>query len=132
MKHNALAIAVILIIVLIIGYLFGTGLLKRGDVALTDFQVSEDGTKLTFSTTITTAMGYTRGFKDNGGGVKSHYLDFYSTFGGLNSRFGAKNHFELELGKDSSEIYFRRGDGGYELMLEKNQETGIWSRPSSK
>ncbi len=129
MKHNALTIAVILIIVLIITYLFGTGLLKRGDVVLTDFYVSEDGTMLTFSTSIMTAMGYTRGFKDNGGGVKSHYLDFYSTFGGLNSKFGAKNNFELELDGDDCEVYFRRSDGGYELVLKKDDESGIWSRP---
>ena len=130
MKHNVLTIAVILIIVLVIGYLFGTGLFKRGDVVLVDYNISEDGTKLTFTTTIMTAMGYTRGFKDNGGGAKSHYLDFYSTFGGLNSKFGAKNSFELELGKDSSEIYFRRGDGGYQLVLQKDSETGIWRAPS--
>lgn len=42
--------------------------------------------------------------KDNGGGVKPHYLTFYSTFGGINSSFGAVNSLVLELGKDDTEI----------------------------
>ena len=74
-------------------------------------------------------MGYVRGFKDNGGGVKPHYLTFYSTFGGLNSSFGTVNSFVLELGKDDTEIYFKRPNGGYELVLVKNGDTGEWERP---
>jgi hypothetical protein len=74
-------------------------------------------------------MGYVRGFKDNGGGVKPHYLTFYSTFGGLNSSFGAVNSFVLELGKNDTEIYFNRPNGGYELVLVKNIDTGEWERP---
>lgn len=74
-------------------------------------------------------MGFIRGYKDNSGGVKPHYLTFYSTFGGLNSSFGAKNEFVLELDKDDSEICFKRANGGYELVLQKNAETGAWERP---
>lgn len=74
-------------------------------------------------------MGYIRGFKDVGGREKPHYLTFYSTFGGLNSSFGAKNEFILELGENDSEIYFNRKDGGYELVLQKNIETGEWVKP---
>jgi len=76
-------------------------------------------------------MGYIRGYKNDGGGVKPHYLTFYSTFGGLNSSFGAKNKFELELGEDDTEIYFNRPDGGYELVLQKNTETGEWYNPNN-
>ena len=110
-------------------YFVGTGFLERMDVLLYDYSVSEDGTELTFSAGIMSSMGFIRGYKDNGGGVKPHYLTFYSTFGGLNSSFGAKNEFVLELDKDDSEIYFKRANGGYELVLQKNAETGAWERP---
>lgn len=73
--------------------------------------------------------GITRGFKDNGGGVKPHYLTFYSTFGGLNCQLGAKSEHTLTLDKDDTEIYFNRADGGYELVLQKDKETGEWIRP---
>ena len=74
-------------------------------------------------------MGFTRGFKDNGGGIKPHYLTFYSTFGGLNSKLGAKSEHILELDKDDIEIYFNRADGGYELIWQKDKVTGEWVRP---
>ena len=117
------------VIVLSSLYFVGTGFLERMDVLLYDYSVSEDGTELTFSAGIMSSMGFIRGYKDNGGGVKPHYLTFYSTFGGLNSSFGAKNEFVLELDKDDSEIYFKRANGGYELVLQKNAETGAWERP---
>lgn len=60
---------------------------------------------------------------------KPHYLTFYSTFGGVNSSFGTVNTFILELDPDDTEIYFNRPGGGYELVLEKNTETGEWVRP---
>lgn len=102
--------------------------MKKTDVALGEYSVSEDGTKLTFHTGVMSSMGYIRGFKDNGGGVKPHYLTFYSTFGGLNSSFGAKSEFELELDENDTEIYFGRSDGGYELVLQKDIDTGEWVR----
>ncbi len=67
-------------------------------------------------------MGYIRGFKDKSGGVKPHYLTFYSAFGGLNSSFGTVNTFVLELESDDAEIYFNRANGGYELVLQKPLE----------
>ena len=39
------------------------------------------------------------------------------------------NSIVLELGKDDTEIYFNRPDGGYELVLVKNVDTGEWVRP---
>jgi len=114
---------------MILSFFVGTGFAKRVDVVLLDYLVSEDGTKLTFNTTIASSMGYTRGFEDKGGGVKPHYLVFYSSFGGLNSSFGAKSEFELDLNENDTEIYFNRADGGYELVLQKNIETGEWARP---
>jgi hypothetical protein len=131
-KKRIVLIATSVITVLVIcvlSYLIGTGFHKRTDVILIDYSVSADGTKLTFTTAIPTSMGYIRGFTNRGGGVKPHYLTFYSTFGGLNSSFGAKHEFELDLGKDDTEIYFNRPGGGYELVLQKNETTGKWERP---
>lgn len=128
-EKRIVIIAISVIVVLIASFLVGTGFSKRTDVVLLDYSVSEDGTKLTFKTTIPTSMGYIRGFEDDGGGVKPHYLTFYSTFGGLNSSFGAKHEFELDLGEDDTEIYFNRPDGGYQLVLQKNEETGEWAKP---
>ena len=129
MIKKILIILLAVVIVLSALYFVGTGFLERMDVLLYDYSVSEDGTELTFSAEIMSSMGFIRGYKDNGGGVKPHYLTFYSTFGGLNSSFGAKNEFVLELDKDDSEIYFKRANGGYELVLQKNAETGAWERP---
>ena len=103
--------------------------MERTDVALGEYSVSEDGTILTFNAGVMSYMGYIRVYKDEGGGVKEHYLTFYSTFGGLNSSFGAKNEFVLELNENDSEIYFKRGNRSYKHVLKKNAETGVWERP---
>ncbi|MBQ3095002.1 MAG: zf-HC2 domain-containing protein [Clostridia bacterium] len=133
-KRNRIMIATTVIataLIVLLGCCFiGTGFLKRNDVFLVDYSVSEDGTEITLHTGIASSMGYTRGFKDNGGGEKPHYLTFYATFGGLNSTFGAKREFELELDKTDTEIWFNRADGGYELVLQKNETTGEWVRPA--
>lgn len=129
-KKRVAIISTLIVVVLIMSYLVGTGFRKRADVVLLDYSVSDDGTKLTFKTTIPTSMGYIRGFENNGGGVKPHYLTFYSTFGGLNSSFGAKYEFELDLNEEDTEIYFNRPDGGYELVLQKDADTGEWEEPT--
>lgn len=124
-----IAILVTAVIVLLGSYWIGSGFMERNDVALLDYSLSEDGTEITLHTAVMSSMGYTRGFSDNGGGVKPHYLTFYSTFGGLNSSFGAKNTFHLALEPDDREIWFHRADGGYELVLQKDSDSGEWVRP---
>lgn len=128
MKKKAILIIAI-IVVLLTSFWVGTGFMKRTDVALGAYSVSEDGSEITLNVGVMSSMGYIRDFKDNGGGVKPHYLTFYSTFGGLNSSFGAVNSFVLEIGKDDTEIYFNSPKGGYELVLVKNVDTGEWERP---
>ena len=93
-----------------------------------DFVVSEDGSMITFKVDVGSSMGYVRGYKDDGGGVKPHYLKFYSAWGGLNSSIGAKNEFVLELEPEDTEIYLYHGDGGYELALKKDVTSGGWQR----
>lgn len=130
-KKNIVLIAIIILCVLIMSFLIGTGFIERTDVALTEYSVSEDGKTLTFHAYVMSSMGYIRGYKNNGGGVKPHYLTFYSTFGGLNSSFGSTNEFILTLDENDTEIYFGRTDGGYELVLYKDIETGEWKRPEA-
>jgi len=128
MKKNIIGVIAIAA-VLIVSFLIGTGFLKRTDVALTEYSVNEDGTEIRLGVQVSSSMGYIRGFRNHGGGVKPHYLTFYSAFGGLNSSFGAVNTVVLGLDADDKEIYFNRPGGGYELVLQKNAGTGEWSRP---
>ena len=129
MKKNVIVFALAMIFVLAAAFLIGTGFMGRPDVVLFDYAVAEDGSSIRLGVQVASSMGYVRGFQDHGGGVKPHYLTFYSTFGGLNSTFGSKNSFVLELSEDDTEIYFNRPNGGYELVLVKNIDTGEWERP---
>lgn len=127
-KKMFLTLAVIA--ALMISMLVCMGFRKRTDVVLFDYSVSEDGGTINLEIQVASSMGYIRGFKDKGGGVKPHYLTFYSTFGGLNSSFGAINEIELELSQDDTEIYFNRPGGGYELVLQKDIAADEWMRPA--
>lgn len=131
MKKRAITVITV-IVVLVVTFLIGTGFRKRTDVVLVDYSVLEEGAAINLGVRISSSMGYIRGFKNNGGGVKPHYLTFYSTFGGLNSSLGTVNSFVLELEADDTEIYFNRPNGGYELVLVKDEETGEWLRPVVK
>lgn len=125
------SVIVIAIIVVFAGdFLLGTGFQKRTDVILVDYSVTDDGKAINLVVKVPVSTGYVRGFQDKSGGVKPHYLTFYNTFGGFNSSFGAKDHFILELNPDDTEIYFNRPDNGYELVLQKDSNTGEWMRPT--
>lgn len=124
-----IAAALTVAISLSVFYLVGTGFMKQTSVVLTDYSESEDGTEITLHVAVASSMGYIRDYKDEGGGVKPHYLKFYSTFGGLNSSFGSENSFALDIAQDDTEIYFYQGDGGYRLVLKKNDQTGVWEVP---
>lgn len=112
---------------MIAGFLIGSGFQKRTDVILFEYSISED--KTTINVGIASSIGYVRGFKDIGANIKSYYLTFYNTFGGINCTFSSKNTFVLELAPNDTEIYFNRQDGRYELVLVKDEETGQWLRP---
>lgn len=126
-KIVAVAVA---IAILAAAYLIGTGFRKSTDVFLAEYSVTEDGAAIRLEIQSASSMGYVRGFQDNGGGVKPHYLTFYRTFGGINSTLGMKNAFILPVEPEDTEIYFNRPDGGYELVLQKDAETGEWVRPA--
>ena len=99
---------------------------KRTDIMLTNYTISEDGSEITILVGVVSSMGYVRTLKVKPGG-DNKYITFYSTFG-LNNRIGSKKEFKINLGPDSEEIYFYKGDGGYDLVLRKNSENGEWQR----
>lgn len=89
-----------------------------------DYEVSQDGSEITFKVGIGSSMGFVRGYKDE---VKdnAHYLKFYSAWGGFNSSLGAKNTYTLKLDPDDTEIYVYHGESGYALALQKDA-AGRW------
>ena len=125
-----IGLVVAVILTLLVAFFIGTGLTKNPKVEIINYSVNEDGSELNFTIGIPDSIGYTRGYKNKGGGVRSHYLNFYNTFGVINSDWGAKFEFTLELDEDDTEVYFNRTGGGYELVLQKNEETGEWERPN--
>lgn len=124
MKKKMIIIFLVIIFAFIGLFLLG-GLRKRTDVVLTNYSISEDGTKIKLSVAITSTIGYARDLRIKQGG-DNKYITFYSTFGFFNSKFGAKSEYEIELNPSCTEIYFHKGDGGYKLVLEKNEETNEW------
>jgi hypothetical protein len=112
---------------LIFAWMIISGYSYQTSAYITDqFVVSEDGKELKFTIAVGSPMGYVRGFKDEGGGVKPHYLKFYSAWGGLNSSIGAKSEYVLKLDPNDTEIYVYNGDSGYSLALKKDIESGEW------
>ena len=103
----------------------GSGFAER-EVYLAEYTVSEDGRTLTFS--VPASMGYVRGFTQKQ--VQGlQYLTFYSTFGGPNSRFGAKHTFTLTLEEADQEILFNDAQDGWNPVLCREEQTGEWVRP---
>lgn len=120
-------IAIFLLIV-IVGWMIGTGYTYETSAYISEYTVSEDGSEIRFTVDVGSSLGYVRGFKDEGGGIKPHYLKFYSAWGGLNSAIGAKSEFVMPLAPDDTEIYIYHGNQGYSLILQRNAETGQWFR----
>ena len=69
-------IALIVVIAVSASYLIGTGYIINGGIYLGEYNVSEDGKEITFNAGVASSMGFIRGYKDEGGGVKPHYLKF--------------------------------------------------------
>lgn len=130
MKKKALIITLAVFFVILAG-MIASGFRVCTSVYITDdFTVSADGGEITFQVKAGSSMGFVRGYKDEGGGVRPHYLKFYSSWGGWNSSVGAKNEYRLKLDSEDSEIYVYHENGGYDLALAKDVATGEWYRVS--
>ena len=128
MKKKAVIVFLAMLCAAVV-WTIGSGFTVNTSVYITDdFVVSDNGKEITLTVGMGTSMGYVRSYKDEGGGVKPHYLKFYSAWGGLNSCVGAKNQYTLELRPEDTEIYIYRGNGGYVLALQKDSVSGEWYR----
>lgn len=128
MKRKAVFGVLAALVLLAVLWFVGTGFIKCESVSMGNFTVSEDGKTLTFNAGVTTSMGYIRGFRAERV-ENAQYLTFYNTFGGLNSRFGAKTEFTLPLEESDDFIYFNMLNGQYRLALEKDKLTREWRKP---
>lgn len=124
MKKKTIIITILLIIISIGLLLFSTGGKITG-IILNDYSLSHDGKVMSIKVGLASSMGYVRSVKERQDDNKI-YLTFYSTYG-LNSDFGANDEFKIDLKPSINEIYFYRGDSGYKLVLQKNEETNEWN-----
>ena len=131
MVKQVLAVILGVICILSVVYLVGTGLMRRSDVFVGEFTVAEDGKTMEISAGVASSMGYIRSVSQRKDGEKLN-ISFYSAFGGLNSRLGARSCFTLSLDEDISEICIYRGYGEYKTLLAKNSETGQWERADDR
>ncbi len=127
MKKTFIIILAFAILVSVV-WVIGSGFNKRTDVFLSDYSVSEDGNEITLQVGVLSSMGYVRGFLNDTNKTEVMEMQFYSTFGGLNSSIGAKGEFVIILNPECREIYFYHNDG-FDLVLQKNHATGEWERP---
>ena len=87
---------------------------------------AEDGKALTMHTGIWSSMGYTRAVRTKQVG-DTLQCTFYTAFGGLNSKIGAQNVFTVPV-EGCSQVAFFRGDGRWDIVLQKDPTTGAWER----
>lgn len=124
---KVLAIVLLLLVLAAMALFIGSGFSKRTDVALGDFLVSEDGSSLRIQAGPSGSMGYIRAVsvqrKDSG-----LYCSFYCAFGGLNSKLGAKNTFDIPLDGSCTEVFFHQGGDQYTLVLQKDPLSGVWAK----
>lgn len=124
-NRKVLVISIIIIAVFLIAVFLITGR-ARTDVFLKDFEVSANGKTMTIEVGVSDSAGYVRKMKRTSGSM-NYYYTFYSTFG-INSKFGSKDTYEIELDDNVNEIYFYTGDKGYKLVLVKNTATRQWEK----
>ena len=122
-KKTLIIVSIIVIAVIGVGLFLASGR-ARTDVYLKDFEVSADGKTITLKVGVSSSAGYVRKIKQTSGSSNGYYT-FYSTYG-INSKFGAKDTFEIDVNNDADEIYFYAGDKGYRLVLAKYDPTQEW------
>lgn len=127
MKNKILAAAAAAALAAVI-FVAAAGFIQRSDVALTGYQVSEDGRSLTIQVGVTSSAGYIRSCTAKSQG-ENLYLSFYSTFGGFNSSLGAKSEFTVELEPECRTVFFscdNLGSSSTWSVLHKDAATGQW------
>jgi len=125
--QKLLCTALILLLPVLI-YFFGTGLMQRSDVFLGDYSAMAGGNAVTMQVGVAGSMGYVRGYRVVEESPERVVVRFYSAFGGLNSRLGAQNVFLLLVDDDCREICFARGHRDAQPVLQRDA-SGAWQRP---
>lgn len=122
-------VTTLLICILAVGLalFLGTGFITRTDVVLTDYTLSEDGSRLTFTAGVAGSMGYIRDCRVEEKGDVA-LVHFYCAFGGLNSSIGAKNTFTVTLPAGCTQVAFPRTELGFQVVLEQGAD-GLWQPP---
>ena len=124
-KNKILVIVLAVIVALTAVYIIAPGFSKQGNVYITDYSISEDGTEITINVGVSTSIGYVRKvseYQQHGGKL---YLDCYSAFGGINGSLGAKNEYTIQLDEDTEMIAIYRSVNCYDTVLEKDKN-GKW------
>lgn len=107
-------------------YVIAPGFLRQGNAVIGSYRVSDDGKQMTIHVGVATSIGYVRKVSQHQrDGVV--YLDCYGAFGGINSSWGAKNEYTLQLDKSAEKIAIFRGDNRYDIVLQKDED-GQWQR----
>ena len=120
-------IAILLVLCLLVGLFFFSSR-KMSNIYPYRYVVSEDGRSITLSVGVMSSMGYVRTVKTRAAG-DSLYLTFYSTFG-LNSSWGAKDTFTIDLPANCRNIYFTQGSLDPLLAFVLLPESGLWECPA--
>lgn len=115
--------SVLLVLALLFVY---SGFGRRTDVYVGEIVLSEDGKTLTMHTGIWSSMGYTRAIRTKQVG-DTLQCTFYTAFGGLNSKIGARNVFDVPV-EGCTRIAFSRGEDDWQTVLQKDPATGGWTR----
>lgn len=115
MKKTVITVVSVLLGMILV-YFIVTGMSRRTDVYIYDFEV-KDG-EMTVHTGVAGSVGYARSVSCRQSG-KALDLTFYSAFGGINGSVGAKNQFTIELNDETEEIRIFRGGDKYETELIK-------------
>lgn len=124
MKKAVCALGALLLVAALLFVYSGFG--RRTDVYVAEVVPSVDGKTLTMHTGIWSSMGYTRAVRTKQVGDTLR-CTFYTAFGGLNSKIGAQNVFTVPV-EGCNSIAFFRGDGQWDIVLQKDPATGEWER----
>lgn len=129
MKKRILISLIVIITIVIIGFVL-VNFIKRTDVFLGEYTVTNDGTQISMDVGVASSMGYLGRYSTKQ--VENRlYVTFYSALRGHNT-FAGGNLITIDLPQGCDEIYFNRSGGEYELMIQKNNETGEWERVIAK
>lgn len=127
-KLTAALIPVGIVVILLSAFFFITGG-RCGDVSLSGFTVTDDGSVMVLEAGVATSAGYLRAVSTKSDG-NVLYVTFYRTFG-INNSIGSRHLFPIELPEECTEIHIWRYEKGFVKTLEKNED-GTWSSTESR